>query len=90
MVKNMAIETIVIFIVIVTSVDVALILIKYALELRKERKELEEVAEVTYNLDPDFKSYVDKYIAKHNIILEEAFKHKLVKLYREYLKTKDK
>jgi len=89
MVKNMAIETIVIFIVIITSVDVALILIKYTLELRKERKELEEVAEVTYNMDPDFKAYVDKYIAKHNLTLEEAFKHKLVKLYREYLKTKD-
>ena len=89
MVKNMAIETIVIFIVIITSVDVALILIKYTLELRKERKELEEVAEVTYNMDHDFKAYVDKYITKHNLTLEEAFKHKLVKLYREYLKTKD-
>ena len=87
MLKNMAIETIVIFIVIVTSVDVALILIRYIFELRKERKELEEVAEVTYNLDPDFKAYVDKYIAKHNITLEEAFKHKIVKLYRDYLKT---
>lgn len=90
MVKNMAIETIVIFIVIITSVDVALILIRYTLELRKERKELEEVAEVTYNMDSDFKAYVDKYIKKHNLTLEEAFKHKLVKLYREYLKTKDK
>ena len=48
-----------------------------------------EAAEVAYNLDSDFNEYVNKYIKKHNITYEEAIKHKIVKLYSEYLKTRD-
>ena len=46
---------------------------------------MQETAEVAYNLYPDFKKYVDKYITKEAITLEEALKHKIVRLYLDYL-----
>lgn len=33
-----------------------------------------------YNINPDFKEYVDKYCAKHKITPEQAIEHKLVKI----------
>lgn len=39
-----------------------------------------------YNTNPDFKDYVDKYCTKHQIGVEEALEHKLVKEVSEYYK----
>lgn len=33
-----------------------------------------------YNINPDFKEYVDKYCTKHKIAPEQAVEHKLVKI----------
>ena len=49
----------------------------------------EEMAIVSYNLDPDFKSYVDKYAQKHNLTNDEAFDHEIVKLYLKYLEERN-
>lgn len=32
-----------------------------------------------YNINPDFKEYVDKYCTKHKIAPEQAVEHKLLK-----------
>lgn len=51
---------------------------------------MHEAAEVAYNLDSDFKEYVDKYITKEAITLEEALEHKIVQLYLDYLEESRK
>ena len=51
---------------------------------------MHEAAEVAYNLDKDFKEYVDKYIVKNGITLEEALEHKIVRLYLDYLEESRK
>ena len=48
-----------------------------------------ELAMVSYNLDPDFKDYVDKYAKKHDLTADQAFEHAIVKLYYEYVKKHD-
>ncbi len=37
-----------------------------------------------YNTNPDFKAYVDKYCIKHNITVDQALEHYLVKDAAEY------
>lgn len=51
---------------------------------------MREAAEVAYNLDPDFKKYVDKYKDANNLTLEETMKHKIVHLYLVYLEESKK
>lgn len=49
-----------------------------------------------YKANPDFKKYVDRYCVKHEITVEEALEHELVKSVGEYYRdirlnvTKDK
>lgn len=38
-----------------------------------------------YQNNEDFKSYVDKYIAKERVSLHAALTHRIVKNYAEYL-----
>lgn len=57
----------------------------------KETIELmDKVVETFYNLDPDFKEYVDKYVIKEAITIEEAIEHKIVQLYLDYLEESKK
>lgn len=35
-----------------------------------------------YNENEDFKNYVDNYCVKHNLSIEEAFRHEMVTQYR--------
>lgn len=57
----------------------------------KETIELmDKVVETFYNLDPDFKEYVDKYVIKEAITIEEALGHKIVQLYLDYLEESRK
>lgn len=51
---------------------------------------MHEAAEVAYNLDPDFKEYVDKYKVANNLTLEETMEHKIVHLYLDYLEESRK
>lgn len=51
---------------------------------------MHEAAEVAYNLDPDFKEYVDKYKVANNLTLEETMEHKIVHLYLDYLEESKK
>lgn len=51
---------------------------------------MHEAAEVAYNLDPDFKEYVDKYKIANNLTLEETMEHKIVQLYLDYLEESRK
>lgn len=45
---------------------------------------MDEIAIVAYNHNPDFKLYVDKYIKSNGLTFEEAIDHKIVNLYLEY------
>jgi hypothetical protein len=36
-----------------------------------------------YELNTDFKAFVDKYCTKHNLTVEQALEHLIVKLYAE-------
>ena len=74
-----------IIVTVIAAVNIAMVCM---LERRASNK-MKEPAETAYNLDPDFKDYVDKYINKHHLTLEKAFKHKIVELYLDYLKTKN-
>ena len=37
-----------------------------------------------YDTNPDFKAYVDKYCIKHNITVDQALEHYLIKDAAEY------
>jgi hypothetical protein len=36
-----------------------------------------------YEVNADFKTFVDKFCTKHNLIVEQALEHLIVKLYAE-------
>ncbi|MBP5594994.1 MAG: hypothetical protein J6Y02_06405 [Pseudobutyrivibrio sp.] len=38
-----------------------------------------------FNKNNDFRNYVEKYIFKHHITLEEALKHVMVRNYGDYI-----
>ena len=40
---------------------------------------------VTYETNADFRAYVDKYMKKERIDLEEALSHAVVENYRHYI-----
>lgn len=46
--------------------------------------------EKLFNTNNDFRNYVEKYIFKHHVTLEEALKHLLVIEYALYLKEEHK
>jgi hypothetical protein len=39
-----------------------------------------------YELNTDFKTFVDKYCTKHNLTVEQALEHRIVKLYADECK----
>lgn len=41
-----------------------------------------------YNINPDFKDYVDKFARDHNITLEQAVQHKIVQNVMEEYRHK--
>ena len=41
-----------------------------------------------YNINPEFREYVDKYCKKHNVTPEQAVEHKLVQYVLEEYKHK--
>lgn len=41
--------------------------------------------EYLYNTNNSFRNYVEKYIFKHHVTLEEALKHVMVREYANYL-----
>jgi hypothetical protein len=36
-----------------------------------------------YETNMDFKTYVDRYCTKHNLTVEQALEHRIIKLYGE-------
>ena len=38
-----------------------------------------------FNKNKDFRNYVEKYIFKHHITIDEALRHRLVRDYGDYL-----
>lgn len=44
-----------------------------------------DICENLYDTNNDFKNYVEKYIFKHHVTLEEALKHVMVREYAKYL-----
>lgn len=49
-------------------------------------KELKEL----YETDADFKEYVDRFCAIHNLTVEEAFDFNLLREYARYIKENKK
>ena len=43
-----------------------------------------------YKNDSDFKAYVDRWCAKHNLSIFEAFRMRILQNYAEWLKKKRK
>ena len=42
-----------------------------------------------YNTNADFRRYVDRYASKHNISVEEALEHKIVKQEAEQYREEE-
>lgn len=49
---------------------------------------MDELINEMYSTNADFKVYVDKYLKKHEIDLETALTHQMVKNYAAYLKDR--
>ena len=88
-VKNSVTAVLVGFLIAITVIDILFIIARYYVERKREREHMDETAVVAYNHDPDFKTYVDKYIESNNLTFEEAMDHKIVKLYLDYIKDRD-
>ena len=77
------------FLILITVIDITFIIFREKIARKRERKHMDEIAVVAYNHDKDFKDYVDKYMKANDLSMEEAFDHKIVKLYLNYTEHKN-